>query len=263
MRLEIRDLVFRYGMQADILKGVSLTYDSPETLCILGANGTGKSTLLKCITGENRMHAGEIVLDGRPLHSYRAKERARAFAYIAQSHVPSFPFSVLDIVTMGRTARMGYFMTPGEAERETAMENLRFLRINHLAEKPYTEISGGERQLVMIASALTQEPEMLLLDEPTAHLDFGNAFRFLELVERLRERKTGVLMTTHFPDHALYLNCKTAILQDGQIAACGKATDVVTAENLTKLYGLPIALTKVGERLLAYPEGTAGDGSGD
>lgn len=253
MKLEIKDISFSYDNQRNIFSNLSFWYQSPNILCILGANGTGKSTLLKCIIEENEINSGEILIDGKPVGSYNSMELARKIAYIPQTHVPSFPFPVIDVVVMGRTSRMGYLSNPGKAELEIAMESLKYLRIEHLAHKPYTDISGGERQLVMIASALTQEPELMILDEPTAHLDFGNQYRFVELVEKLKERHIGVLMTTHFPDHALQLNCTTAILDGGAITAVGPASEVINEKNMSHLYDIEVNVKQIGSRTICIP----------
>ena len=154
---------------------------------------------------------------------------------------------------MGRTSRLGYFSNPGKAEQKIALEKLEYLNILHLADKPYTAISGGERQLVMIAAALAQEPELIILDEPTSHLDFGNQFRFIQLVERLNKLGIGVLMTTHFPDHALYLNCKTIILHKGKILDSGTATNVITKQNLSKIYNFDIDIINIENKIVCVP----------
>ena len=252
MRLEVQQLSFHYQEGRDILQDISFSCQGAEILCILGENGTGKSTLLKCITGEERGR-GRVLLDGRDLAAYRPGELAKQIAYIPQTHVPIFPFRVLDVVMMGRTARIGYFASPSAQDEKLARENLDFLRIGHLWDKPYTDISGGERQLVLIAAALTQEPELLILDEPTAHLDFGNQHRFLNLVLRLRERGMGVLMTTHFPDHALYLEGRTLVLREGRLWREGSAREVVTQQTMSQLYRLSVHVETVGERVICIP----------
>ena len=208
----------------------------------------GKSTLLRCIVGELRGSLGEILIDGVPVKNYGARALATKIAYLPQTHVPFFPFSVLDVVVMGRISRMGYLANPGAEEERTAMEKLAFLNVAHLYDKPYTDISGGERQLVLLAAALVQEPEVLVLDEPTAHLDFGNQFRFLRLVRSLRDQGIGIIMTTHFPDHALDVGGTTAVLQKGRLAAWGPSDDVIDGELLSTVYGLDVEVGRLGGR---------------
>lgn len=253
MNLEVDDIAFGYESSRKVLEHTSLSYESPEVLCILGANGTGKSTLLQCIIGALEISAGSIAVDRVPVAHYSARDFARKVAYLPQTHTPSFAYKVIDVVAMGRTSRIGYLSSPSDEDVAFAYEQLDYLGVGHLAEKPYTDISGGERQLVMIASALTQEPELMILDEPTAHLDFGNAYRFIELVKKLRDRNMGVLMTTHFPDHALMLGSKTAILSGGRIVAEGLAHEVVTEENMRELYGIEVHVEHIGDRTICLP----------
>ncbi len=257
MKLEVKSLNFGYDATRKIIKDVSFSCSGSQILCILGTNGTGKSTLLKCITGEEKA-GGRIQIDDRDLSEFSSRELAQKFAYIPQMTVPTFPFRVLDVVLMGRTAHLKYFSSPDQEDEAIAMENLEFLKIAHLKDKAYTDISGGERQLVMIAAALTQQPELMILDEPTAHLDFGNAHRFLELMIRLQERGMGILMTTHFPDHALFLHGDTLVLKDGLVRHSGPAEEIITEENMTDLYGLDVHLTDVGNRTVCIP-GDLGD----
>lgn len=253
MRLDIDDLAFSYDGGRCVIDGLTLGYESPEALCILGANGTGKSTLLQCVIGALGPTRGEVRIDGRPVGSFSARDLARRIAYIPQMHVPAFDYPVVDVVTMGRTSLIGRFSTPSSADEDRALEKLDFLGIAHLRDKPYTQISGGERQLVMIASALAQEPDVLVLDEPTAHLDFGNQYRFVKLAEQLCAQGMGVIMTTHFPDHALELGGTTAIMRKGRIEHVGRAREVVTAENLRALYGIDVSVCALGGRLVCVP----------
>lgn len=252
-QIEARGLRFGYDPARPVLDGVTLSYESPGVMCVLGTNGTGKSTLLRCLIGELRPLSGEALVDGRPVGSWKPVELARHFAYLPQTHSPSFSYSVLDVVTMGRTSRISHLASPAASDVAFAREQLDYLGIGRLAERPYTEVSGGERQLVMLAAALAQEPEALLLDEPTSHLDFGNQYRFVRLVERLRERGVGVLMTTHFPDHALMLDCPTAVLSKGRVQCLGPAREVVRDEVMAQVYGIPVTVAHVGDRTTCIP----------
>lgn len=247
MRLDVEQLSFSYDARRTILEHVTFSLAGTGIYCILGKNGTGKSTLLKCIVGEHG-GTGRVLLDGKDRAAYGQRELARKIAYIPQNHTPTFPFRVLDVVMMGRTAHMRYFGSPGAREEELAHEHLRFLGIDHLCEQPYTNISGGERQLVLLAAALTQSPAFLILDEPTAHLDFGNAHRFLDLVLRLHAQGIGILMTTHFPDHALYLRAQTLVLKDKTLWKHGAAKDVIDEAGMTELYEMPVHIGNIGTR---------------
>ena len=253
MRLEVNNISFQYSSEKTIFRDLSFSYETPGILCILGSNGTGKSTLLKCLLRQNHVQQGSILIDGKNVEKYRPRELARKVAYLPQSHVPSFAFPVIDVVMMGRTSRIGYFASPGKEDRAIAMDKLEYLHIGHLAEKPYTALSGGERQMVMIASALAQEPELIILDEPTSHLDFGNQFRFVKLVEQLHRLGIGVLMTTHFPDHALYLDCDTIILHNSGIIASGNAHDVITDANMSEIYRIDTRVVRIEGREICVP----------
>lgn len=254
LRLEVHDLRFGYDPDRLVLDGVDVCYEAPGILCILGSNGTGKSTLLRCITGELAALPGSVItLNGQDVSSIRPMQRARLFAYLAQTHVPAFSYPVIDVVSMGRTSHIGYLASPTEHDIDCAYEQLEYLGIAHLAQRPYTAVSGGERQLVMLASALAQEPQVLILDEPTQHLDFGNQYRFIQLVQRLRARGIGVLMTTHFPDHALLLDSPTAVLAHGRIQAMGPATEVITGQSMQKLYGIDVGVRQIEKRTVCIP----------
>ncbi|WP_075573018.1 ABC transporter ATP-binding protein [Colibacter massiliensis] len=246
MKLDVEQLSFGYD-DRKVLDNISFSFEGNRIVTLLGKNGTGKSTLLKCIIGENK-GTGNVRIDGRSRRDYSYYELARKIAYIPQSHVPIFPYRVLDVVMMGRISHMRYFGVPGKTEQEMALKNLDFLGVAPLAPKAYTEISGGERQLVMLAAALTQEPEFLILDEPTAHLDFGNAQRFLDLVLRLQSEGIGIFMTTHFPDQALYLASETLILKDTKLWKRGLAKEIIDEASMTELYGLPVHIGDIGKR---------------
>ncbi|NGM83877.1 ABC transporter ATP-binding protein [Paenibacillus sp. 7124] len=245
MKIRAENLAFQYKHGRPVFSDISFEAASPDIVCILGPNGTGKSTLLKCLVNQHNPTKGQVYYDDKPVHSYSARQLAARIAYIPQSHAPAFPFSVLDVVTMGRTAHFRYLGAPGKKDRMIALENLHFLGIDRLADKQYTEISGGERQLVMIAAALTQEPQILLLDEPTSHLDFGNQFRFLQIVKTLKHKGIGIIMTSHFPDHALEVADYTAVMNHGGLVHFGKPNAVVTESNMEKLYDIPVKMIEV------------------
>lgn len=174
-------------------------------------------------------------------------------AYLPQTHTPVFPFRSLDVVVMGRTARRGPLSTPGKLDEDAARDCLASLGVGHLAERPYTSISGGERQLVLLASAIAQRPEVLLLDEPTSHLDFGNSHIFVELLRGLTAKGMGVIMTTHFPDQALALGGQVTVLSGGRVSATGQARDVLTDSTLSTLYSIDVHVARFGDRAVCIP----------
>jgi iron complex transport system ATP-binding protein len=239
MKLEGHKLTIGYR---DRVVGRQLDVElvSGEVLALLGPNGSGKTTLLKTLLGLIAPLGGEVRLGERVLGSYSARERARAIAYVPQSHAPTFAFPVESMVIMGRTAHGNLFSRPTAADRAAAADALERLGIAHLAERPYTMISGGERQLVLLARALAQDPNFIVLDEPTASLDFGNQGKLMDEIERLAESGHGVLFTTHDPNHALRAADRAYLMRDGTRTAAGATGEVLTRENLEAIYRAPV-----------------------
>src|SRR5260370_13188663 len=211
MRLEARDLSIGYPGHL-VGSGISLSLDPGELLCWLGPNGAGKTTLFRTLLGLQRPLGGFAAIDGEPLNRLRPAEIAKRMAYVPQAHVTEFSYSVLDVVLMGRTARLKPFSSPGAADERVALEKLAGLGIAELASHDYTRISGGQRQLALIARALAQETPILVLDEPTASLDFGNQALVLARVRDLSRRNFGIVLSTHDPDHALLVPTRVAII---------------------------------------------------
>ena len=209
-------------------------------LALLGPNGGGKTTLLKTLLGLLAPQAGEVRLGERPLASYSSRERARLIAYVPQSHVATFAFTVEAVVLMGRTAHGNLFSRPTAADRAVAARVLERFGIAHLRERPYTMISGGERQLVLLARALAQEPQFIVLDEPTASLDFGNQGKVMREIRALAAAGHGVLFTTHDPNHALRAADRAYLLRDGTGIAEGATATVLNRAQLEALYGAPV-----------------------
>ena len=190
-----QDRVVGTGLDVKLQKG--------EVLALLGPNGGGKTTLLKTLLGLLVPKAGEVRLDGTVLSARSIRERARLIAYVPQTHVATFAFTVEAVVLMGRTAHGDLFARPTAKDRQVAAGMLERFGIAPLAQRPYTMISGGERQLVLLARALAQEPQFIVLDEPTANLDFGNQGKVMREIRALAASGLGVLFTTHDPNHAL------------------------------------------------------------
>lgn len=236
--LQVRSLSIGHGPRR-VLSEVSFSLQRGELLCLLGPNGSGKTTLLRTLLGLLPPQSGEVRLLDRPLSEWSRKALARHIGYVPQAHAGLFAFTVLDIVLMGRAAHVGRFAAPSAKDRAIAMQCLETLGIAALAECIYTQVSGGERQLALIARALAQEPALLFMDEPTASLDFGNQLRVLEHLLQLRERGIAILMSTHQPEHALRCADRTALVGEGGLIAVGATANVATVENLARLYRVP------------------------
>lgn len=251
MTLEIKNVGFAYEANNPVFDEISLSVKAGEVLCLLGPNGAGKTTLFKTILGLYKPHKGEIMLDGSNIISWDRCKIAHFMGYVPQNHIPPFPYRVMDVVLMGRTAHLKNYASPTKNDRRIARESLQILNISHLENKNYSQISGGERQLVLIARALTQTPKFLVLDEPTANLDFGNQVRVLSHIKKLAEKGLGVIMSSHFPDDAFQYSNKVAMMKDGQIYRCGTPAEVLNEENLHSIYGINVqiaeAYSKTGE----------------
>ena len=244
MSLEIKDIKCGFGPRV-VVNGFNATVNSGEILCMLGPNGVGKSTLFKTVLGFLKPMGGEILLDGKAINTLSRKEFAKIMAYVPQVHSPPFPFKVIDVVMMGRTARIGTFGIPSRRDKEIAASMLERLGVTFLINRTYTEISGGERQMVLIARALAQEPAFLMLDEPTSNLDFGNQVHVLQCISDLaRNNGLGIIMTTHFPDHVFQCDGHVALIEWNNVFLTGKADDIITEENMRNTYGIEIKVVK-------------------
>jgi iron complex transport system ATP-binding protein len=250
MRLEAVDLAVGYPGRP-VGKGISLALDTGEILGLLGPNGAGKTTLFRTLLGLQRPLGGAVMVDGEPLGRLRPADIARRLAYVPQAHVTEFSYPVLDVVLMGRTARLGPFASPGAPDVRIARDRLDSLGIGALADADYTRISGGQRQLVLIARALAQEAPLLVMDEPTASLDFGNQTLVLARIRALAAEGYGVLLSTHDPDHALLVAGRVAVMAEGGLAATGATNDVVTGPMLSRIYGTAVRVeeTPSGQRV--------------
>jgi iron complex transport system ATP-binding protein len=229
---------------------VTVAVGRGETLAVLGGNGAGKTTLLRTLLGLLPPLAGRVEVDGAAVNALAPAARARLLAYVPQQHVPPFAFSVEEAVMMGRAARLATFARPGAADHAAVAAALERLGIAGLAQRAVTEISGGERQLTLIARALAQEAPMLVLDEPTASLDFGNRARVLAELDRLRAAGLSIVFSTHEPEQALAHADRALLLAGGRPLACDTAALALTAQNITRLYGVPVRLVAVESRRL-------------
>ena len=258
MTLTVKDLTYRYAKTAaPVLQGVSFTAESGDFLSVLGANGAGKSTLFRCLLGGLTDYTGAIELDGRDVRTLSRRETAAHIAYIPQIHRPTFGYSVLDTTLMGLTRQLSPFRSPTPEMEKQAMDALEQMGVAQLAERNFATLSGGEQQLVLIARALCQQSDILVMDEPTSSLDYGNQLRVLERVRLLAQQGYTVLLSTHDPQHALRFSRRVLALSGGQVAAEGDTAEVLTPGLLRRLYGVEAVLldTPCGRVLLPGEEG--------
>jgi len=226
-------------------QGIDLDIREGEVLCLLGPNGGGKTTLMKTLLGLLPALGGSVKLEGEEISSFSRARLAKIVGYVPQAGTAFFPFTVLDVVLMGRVSHIGLFASPGHKDIEAADAALASLGIGFLRERVYTEISGGERQLVLIARALAQEPRILIMDEPTASLDFGNQLRVLREIAALARSGMAVVFSTHDPDHVFLCGDRAALLHDGRMEALGPPEAVITAETLKRLYGVEVQVVEL------------------
>lgn len=238
MVLRVAGLVYRRAPeQPPVLDGIDLALGAGEIFCLLGPNGTGKTTLLRCLIGALRTERGSVRIDGETHGAPR--DLARKLAYVPQAAGDS-ALTLFDTVLMGRTPHLPPLALPGRHDEQLALSALARVGIAHLAARPFNRVSGGERQLALIARALAQAPRLFLMDEPMASLDLGNQARVLRIIRDLAADGMTVLVTTHQPEHALLLGARVAAIVGGRIAASGSAMDVLVPETLAVLYGTPV-----------------------
>ncbi|WP_153117636.1 ABC transporter ATP-binding protein [Rhodocyclus tenuis] len=242
--LQARQLHFHYGRKI-ILAGVDLDLAPGELVCLLGSNGAGKSTLLRLLLGLIKPSVGEVLLAGRPIGAFTRRAVATQIAYVPQGHAAPFPYTVREVVLLGRLPSGSLFRAPGAEDHAHVTEVLARMGISRLADRPYTEVSGGERQLALIARALAQGARLLIMDEPGNGLDFGHQLRLLDCLLELSEAGFGILMTTHNPAHVVMGSNRVVVLENGAITADGAAAQVLTPAAVAALYRIdPERLTQ-------------------
>lgn len=244
MIYEVKNGTFGYK-DTLILNDINFTVHEGEVMSILGPNGVGKTTLLKCMMGLLKWHSGVSMLDGKNIKSIKPKEFWQKVAYVPQAKGSAFGFSAIDMVTLGRSAHLGTFSQPKEEDRVAAIRAMEDMGILHLKDKLCTEMSGGELQMVLIARALTIEPSMLVLDEPESNLDFKNQLIILDTIRNLsKKRGISAVVNTHYPEHALKISDQALILNREGKNIFGKAEEIINEENMRNAFSVQVHINK-------------------
>jgi iron complex transport system ATP-binding protein len=246
MSIDVKQLIFSYRKK-QVLQDISFTLPRQSLMCVLGPNGVGKSTLFQCILGLLTKYSGQIRIDGEDVRGFSPSSLARRVAYVPQSHSPAFSYSVMEMVLMGTSSHFSVMSVPGKKERQLALDALEKVGIAGLSSRSFMHLSGGERQLVLIARALAQQARILIMDEPTANLDYGNQLRVLNSVKQLVQSGYTVIQSTHNPDQALLFADTVLALHNGRLYAYGEPHQVITEELLHTLYGIDIRLEELYE----------------
>lgn len=238
-KITIKNITAGYGKK-EVIKNISMDISRGEILTLLGPNGEGKTTLLKTICGLKKPMNGNIYLGEKSIGNLTRKEISQRIAYVPQIHRAGITLKVIDMTLLGRCSSQGFFSSPSKNDYEHAQKSLDLLGIEKLSEKIFTNLSGGEQRLVLIARALTQSADFLLLDEPVSNLDLGNQIKVLQVLHKLSTDGIGIMMSSHFPNHSLWLGTQTAILQNGCLTNIDNARNIITSDRLSNLYNVPI-----------------------
>lgn len=241
---EVKNLNCGYGDKI-ILQDVSFTAKSGDIVCMLGPNGAGKSTLIKTIIGLLDPYKGEILINGENIKNWSWSRRAKAISYIPQTFNSTFQYKAKDIVLMGRTSYLGFASSPSKEDEEIAEEAMEMLKVLHLKDKIYSQLSGGERQLVKIAQALAQQSKIIIMDEPTNNLDFGNQIVMLNHLKQCVDLGITVIMATHFPEQALLYGSKVLLIKNKCVIEIDKPDENLTEEDLQNLYDVKIKIVEL------------------
>ena len=247
MLLRIENVFGGYG-NGDVLKGISCNADYGDVLCLLGPNGCGKTTLFRMMLGTLPVTDGKIVIDGKNIHDFTTKALANMIAYIPQYHSPVFAYTVLDVVIMGRASHFSAFETPKEPDREAAFSALEKVNALHLANKKYTSLSGGQRQLVLIARAICQSAKIFIMDEPAANLDYANHQLLMNVISGLAHQGYCIIMSTHSPEHPFSVGTKVLLMKTGKVVGFGTPKEVITSETLQSVYDIEMDVITAHDR---------------
>ncbi|KNZ40369.1 ABC transporter ATP-binding protein [Acetobacterium bakii] len=250
MLLKVENLCCGYKKEV-IVENVSFNLSEGEILFLFGPNGVGKTTFFKTLLGLLKAIDGKIIFGDQRMEDMSRQSLAKKMAYVPQAHQMAFAFNVIDVVVMGRIAHMGKNARPENHDYQKAWEALEILKISHLGERHYTQISGGERQMVLIARALTQDAPILIMDEPTSNLDFGNQMKVMEHIGRLRDDNYAIVITTHSPDQVLHYGDQVMVFHKGNLTKIGNPQEIMTSQLLKDIYDVDVKISTGKKQLLS------------
>lgn len=245
MKLEVSKGFFKFKNTDYILKDINFSLEEGDILSVLGPNGVGKTTLIKCLTGLLKWTRGETFLEGKNISSIKENEIWSKISYIPQKRNFSFPYTGLEMVLFGSTSSLNIFERPGKKERIRAKEVMKMIGIDHLSNKNANEMSGGELQMLLIARSLVKDPKIIILDEPESGLDYKNQLIILNLIKKLSERGVIIVMNTHYPEHALKISNKCLLLNYDKIYKFGNTREVLNRKNLKKSFSVDVKIEKI------------------
>lgn len=255
MILEVKNGYFGYTKDNNLLQNICFTLGEKEIMTILGQNGIGKTTILKCVTGILKWRQGQTMINGKSMGSSREAQKQIPIGYVPQAHGLSFPYTVRELVTMGRARHIGLLSVPSKTDKKIVDQAIDEVGISAIRDKSCRQLSGGQLQLVFIARALASEPKVLVLDEPESHLDFRNQFMIINLIMRLvRERGLSCIINTHYPEHALRLS-DTTLLMGPNSYLFGRTKEIITEKRVKEYFGINAKILPVpykGEEINAF-----------
>ncbi|MGM0438630.1 MAG: ABC transporter ATP-binding protein [Bacillota bacterium] len=246
--IETRNLCFSYE-EKKVLKNIDISLNKGKLTCLLGANGSGKTTIIKALNGIIKKDSGQIFIDGENLDNLKQKEIAKKISMVPQEHNSVFSYKSIDVVIMGVTPYLGFGKQPDHTIYLKAKKIMDKLNILEMADRNYNELSGGERQLVLIARALLQDTEYMLFDEPTSHLDFKNQHLILRELKKLTKKQKGVVTALHDPNLALKYSDQVIIIKEGKILTYGETEKVMNSKNLSKAYETEIIVDELANKV--------------
>lgn len=243
----VENLKFSYGGK-EILKGIDFEINSSDIISILGPNGCGKTTLLKILLGFLKPSSGEVYFENKPIKNIKTKEFFQKVAYIPQIHETAFAYLVKDVVLMGRMPYKSLFSNYNNEDKKIVLEALEILGITHLQNEIYTTLSGGQRQLILIARAIAQQANVFIMDEPVNGLDFGNQYKLLNKLKELSKQNLTFIKTSHHPDHVFFASKEAIFLNNGKILEKGEPNKIIREENIEKVYNLKSKIADLYDR---------------